>query len=59
MSLSVLGYAFLILSVLSFAFYSVFVEKFGGSYTSLEITFAMLTTGAVFYAIIATVLQKT
>ncbi len=52
-SLSILGYGFLLLAVFSYALYSVFVEK-ASEYTGMEITFAMLSIGALVFVVIAT-----
>lgn len=51
-SLSVLGYLFLLIAVVSYALYSVFVEK-AGEYTGAEITYIMLVVGAFIFAILA------
>lgn len=51
-SLSVFGYGFLLLAVVSYAFYSVFVEK-SPEYTGVEITFVMLMVGAIIFGLIA------
>lgn len=51
-SLSVIGYAFLLLAVLSYALYSVFVEK-ATAYTGGEITCIMLVAGAIVFGTIA------
>lgn len=51
-SLSLLGYLFLLIAVLSNAFYSVLVEK-AVSYTSIEITYVMLVVGASVFGLIA------
>lgn len=47
-SLSVVGYAFLSMAVVSYALYSVFVEK-ANAYTGTEITYIMLLIGAVVF----------
>ena len=47
-SLSVLGYAFLAIAVVSYALYSVFVDK-ASDFTEAEITYMMLVAGAVVY----------
>ncbi len=47
-SLSLVGYASLIVAVVSYALYSVFVEKANG-YTEAEITFVMLIAGAIVF----------
>jgi drug/metabolite transporter (DMT)-like permease len=51
-TLSVPGYAFLTVAVISYALYGVFVEKTEG-FTGMEITYAMLAAGAVCFAILA------
>ena len=51
-SFSVLGYAFLILAVVSYALFSVSVEM-SAAFSSTEITYAMLATGAVFFTVLA------
>ena len=51
-SLSVPGYAFLLLAVLSYALNSVLVEK-ATAYTGAEITFLMLVAGAVVFGALA------
>ena len=53
-SLSVIGYVFLIVAVLSYALYSVYVEK-AVDYTGAEITYMMLIVGAVVFGIIAVI----
>lgn len=51
-SLSVVGYAFLFMAVISYALYSVFVEK-AADYTGTEITYIMLVVGAIMFGILA------
>lgn len=51
-SLSIWGYAALFIAVISYALYSVFVEK-AENYTGEEITFVMLASGAVVFIIMA------
>lgn len=51
-SLSIIGYLALIIAVLSYAFYSVNVEK-AVSYTGEEITFVMLFAGTVTFVSLA------
>ena len=51
-SFSVAGYAMLTLAVVSYALYSVFVEK-ATDYSGSEITFVMLMTGAVVFSLLA------
>lgn len=51
-SLSIIGYAALLIAVISYALYSVFVEKAEG-YTGEEITFVMLFAGAILFVIMA------
>lgn len=51
-SLSVTGYAFLLMAVVSYALYSVFVEK-AADYTGAEITYIMLIVGAIVFASLA------
>ena len=49
---SIIGYLMLVLAVVSYALYSVFVEKNTG-FTSVEITFIMLASGAIIFGILA------
>ncbi len=51
-SLSLSGYSFLFLAILSYALYSVFVEK-ASNYSSAEITFMMLSAGALIFVSLA------
>ena len=51
-SLSVLGYGCLLVAVVSYALYSVFVDK-ATVYTSAEITYVMLLSGAAFFVLLA------
>ncbi|OFI06696.1 putative DMT superfamily transporter inner membrane protein [Clostridium acetireducens DSM 10703] len=51
-SLSAVGYLFLLIAVGSYALYSVFVEK-ASDYTGAEITYVMLTAGAIVFSILA------
>lgn len=51
-SLSVLGYAFLFVAVVSYALYSVFVDK-AAAYTGAEITYVMLLSGAALFVLLA------
>ncbi len=51
-SLSVVGYLFLLLAVISYALYSVFVEK-ASDHSGAEITYAMLLIGAVVFVILS------
>lgn len=51
-SLSVIGYAFLLLGVGSYALYSVYVEKADG-FSGAEITYAMIIAGAVAFITVA------
>lgn len=51
-SLSVTGYVFLLVAVVSYALYSVFVEK-ASKYTGGEITYMMLLAGAIVFGVIA------
>ncbi|MBQ9882553.1 MAG: DMT family transporter [Synergistes sp.] len=51
-SLSIGGYAALLIAVMSFALYSVFVAK-AQNYTGEEITFVMLLSGAAVFIIMA------
>lgn len=51
-SLSVLGYAFLLVAVVSYALYSVFVDK-AAAYTGAEITYVMLLSGAALFVLLA------
>ncbi|RLP10712.1 DMT family transporter [Propionibacterium australiense] len=47
-SLSIVGYAFLLTAVVSYALYSVFVEK-ASEHTAAEVTYVMLVAGAVVF----------
>ena len=51
-SLSVIGYIFLLMAVVSYALYCVFVDK-ANAYTSVEITYMMLAAGAAAFAVLA------
>jgi len=51
-SFSVAGYSFLLVSVIVYALYSVYVEK-AGEFSSAEITYIMMTTGAIVFSVIA------
>lgn len=51
-SFSVVGYLFLMIAVISYALYSVFVEK-ALDYTGVEITYVMLAAGAIVFTILA------
>lgn len=51
-SFSFIGYAFLMLAVLSYASYCIFVEK-ASEFSSAEITFVMLVAGASLFVILA------
>ena len=51
-SLSVVGYLFLAIAVISYALYSVFVEK-ASDYTEVEITYVMICAGAIVFTILA------
>lgn len=51
-SLSILGYAFLLVAVVSYALYSVFVDK-AAAYTGAEITYVMLLSGAALFVLLA------
>lgn len=51
-SLSVVGYICLFAAVVSYALYSVFVEK-ANAYTEAEITFIMLVVGTIVFGILA------
>lgn len=51
-SLSLWGYAALMLAVAAYALYSVFVDL-AADYTGAEITYIMLISGAVFYGLLA------
>ena len=51
-SLSMPGYAFLLIAVVSYALYSVFVSRAGG-YTGAEITYVMLLIGAALFILLA------
>lgn len=51
-SLSISGYVFLLAAVVSYALYSVFVDK-ASAYTGAEITYVMILTGAVLFLLLA------
>ena len=51
-SLSVIGYVFLLVAVVSYALYSIFAEK-ASKYTGGEITYMMLLAGAIVFGVIA------
>lgn len=51
-SLAVLGYVFLFVAVISYALYSVLVDK-ASAYTGAEITYAMLLSGAALFVLLA------
>lgn len=51
-SLSVVGYTFLLVAVVSYALYCVFADK-AHEYTGVEITYMMLAAGAIVFVIIA------
>ena len=51
-SLSIFGYVFLITAVISYALYSVFVEK-TIDYTGIEITYIMILIGAIVFGTVA------
>lgn len=51
-SLSIIGYIFLIMAVISYPLYSVFVEK-AADYTEMEITYMMLLIGAAVFGTVA------
>lgn len=51
-SFSVTGYVFLVVAVLSYALYSVFVDK-AEAFSSVEITYGMIAVGAVVFTILA------
>lgn len=51
-SLSVVGYAFLFIAVLSYALYSIFVDK-ASDYSEAEITYIMLIAGAALFILLA------
>lgn len=51
-SFSVVGYAFLLVSVVSYALYCVFADK-AGDYSELEITYVMLAAGATVFVALA------
>ncbi len=51
-SFSIIGYAFLLMAVASYALYFVFVDR-AGDYTSTEITYIMLAAGAIVFAALA------
>ncbi len=53
-SLSLTGYAFLLIAVISYALYCVFVEK-ASDYTGAEITYMMLAAGAAVFIILAVI----
>lgn len=51
-SLSLIGYLFLGLAVVTYALYSVYVEK-ASAYTGIEITYIMLAAGALVFVLMA------
>lgn len=51
-SLSVSGYIFLIIAVVSYSLYSIFVDK-ASEYTGIEITYIMLAVGATVFILFA------
>ena len=51
-SLSIIGYAFLLMAVVSYALYCVFVDRADG-YSGTEITYMMIIAGAVVFVILA------
>jgi drug/metabolite transporter (DMT)-like permease len=51
-SLSLIGYVFLLLAVITYALYSVYVEK-AAAYTGIEITYIMLAAGALVFVTMA------
>lgn len=51
-SLSIIGYLFLLLAVITYALYSVYVEK-AEAYTGIEITYIMLAAGAIVFVVMA------
>lgn len=51
-SLSIIGYLFLFLAVITYALYSVYVEK-AEAYTGIEITYIMLAAGAIVFVVMA------
>ena len=53
-SFSIVGYAFLLMAVVSYALYCVFVDK-ADSYSGMEITYMMLAAGAIVFAVLALV----
>ncbi len=52
-SLSAVGYLLLVVTVLSYALYSVFVDRAARWYTGAEITYSMLIAGASLFVILA------
>lgn len=53
-SLSLKGYLFLSISVISYALYSVFVEK-AVTFSGIEITYFMITSGAIVFSVSAVI----
>ena len=51
-SLSIIGYVFLIMAVISYALYSVFVEK-ATEYTGIETTYILILIGAIVFGTVA------
>ncbi|WP_125710394.1 DMT family transporter [Lacticaseibacillus porcinae] len=51
-SLSLIGYLFLVLAVVTYALYSVYVEK-ATAYTGIEMTYIMLAAGALVFVLMA------
>ncbi len=54
-SLSKVGYLLLVVTVLSYALYSVFVDRAARWYTGAEITYSMLIAGASLFVILAVI----
>ena len=51
-SLSLPGYIFLLIAVVSYALYSIFVDK-ASDYTGIEVTYVMLFAGAILFVLLA------
>lgn len=51
-SFSAIGYTFLLIAVISYALYSVFVER-ASDFTGAEVTFSMVAVGALVYVLLA------
>lgn len=57
-SFSAVGYLFLLIAVISYALYSVFVER-ASNFTGAEVTFSMVAAGALMYVLLAIIEART